>query len=322
MRRRSKGALLVAVALVYPCVAAAQSPSREPLAEALFRDGKTLMAEGHFAEACPKLAESVRLDPALGALLAVAFCHEKEGKTATAWSEFLTARSLAEKANEVERERLARLLRVTITVRPEMQSVEGFVVRQNGASLTKATWGVAGPVDPGEQVIEATAPGRRPWMIRFAVQEGDPTHAIEVPALEPNAPPLPALAVTARAPEVARVPESRAGRTWGYAIGGIGIASVAAGTYFGFRAIGKNDDAKALCSPTSCSSAEGIDRNSEARSSATISTIAIAGGLAAIGVGAILVLRSRASGPRHEAALRILPLAGPGGLGAGMRGAW
>ncbi len=286
------------------------------------------MADGHYAEACPKLAESERLDPALSALLALAFCHEKEGKTATAWSEFVTARGLAEKTNEVERERLARgyvealearLLRVTITVRQEMQSVEGFELRQNGAPLTKATWGVAAPVDPGEQVIEATAPGRRPWMLRFVVHEGDPTHAIEVPALELNAPaPQPAPV----APETARAPESHAGRNWGYALGGLGIASVAAGAFFGIRAIGKNDDAKALCAPTSCTSPDGLDRNSEARSSATISTIAITGGLAAIGVGTFLVLRSRSSGPKHEATLRVLPLAGPDGLGAGMRGVW
>lgn len=320
---------MVAASLAYPGVAAAQSPSREPLAETLFRDGKALMAEGHYAEACPKLAESERIDPALGALLALAFCHEKEGKTATAWAEFVTAQGRAEKANEVERERLAhsyvealeaRLLRVTITVRPDMQSVQGFELRQNGAPLTRATWGVAAPVDPGEQVVEATAPGRRPWMIRFVVHEGDPTHAIEVPSLEPNAPPLPALA--APAPDLARAPETHSGRTWGYAIGGLGIASVAVGAYFGVRAIGKNDDAKALCSPTNCTSAEGIARNSEARSSATISTIAIAGGLAAVGVGTFLVLRSRSSNPRHEVTLRVLPLAGPDGLGAGMRGAW
>jgi len=315
-------------------VAAAQTSSRGPLAETLFRDGKELMARGQYAEACPKLAESERLDPALGALLALAFCHEKQGRTATAWSEFVTARGVAQRTRELERERVAeshveelepKLVRVTIRVRPELQSMPGFELRQNGSLMTQPMWGTTTPVDPGEQVLEATAPGKQTWTTQFVVHDGDAPRAIEVPLLEPTkssssspllAPPLGS----------AHAPQSHAGRTLGYAIGGLGIASVAVGAYFGLRAIQKNDDAKAQCSPTNCASAEGLDLNSQARTSATVATVAIAAGLVAVGVGTFFVLRSPSSAGSHdEVALRLIPMipvAGSDVLGAGMRGSW
>jgi hypothetical protein len=274
------------------------------------------------------LAESQRIDPGLGVLLALAYCHDKEGKLATAWSEFVTARGLAARASDPEREQLARghiarlemkLVRLSIRVSPEMQRLPGFELRHNGALLAKATWGITTPVDLGEQVLEATAPGRQPWTTRFIAREGDAARTVEVPALAPTPG-----SVEDPAPTTAgATSESHAGRTWGYTVGGLGIASVAVGAVFGVRAIGKNDDATALCAPASCMSAEGIDLNKEARSSATISTVAISAGLVAVGVGAVLLLTSRSSEPRtREASIRLIPNAGPDGLGAGMRGAW
>src|SRR5580704_15970278 len=76
-------------------------------AQALFDDGKRLMQEGRYDDACPKLVESQRLDPGGGTLLAIALCHEAQGKLATAWGDFNIALSEARKDRRPDRETAA-----------------------------------------------------------------------------------------------------------------------------------------------------------------------------------------------------------------------
>ena len=67
--------------------ARAQSQTADQAAaEILFQEGIHLLDEKKFAEACPKLEESVRLERAPGALLNLAACYEGLGKTASAWA--------------------------------------------------------------------------------------------------------------------------------------------------------------------------------------------------------------------------------------------
>ena len=91
----------------------------------LFQQGRALMADGRIAEACQKLEESQRLDPAGGTILNLALCHEQEGRLARSWSEFKEAMVVAKRDGRRDRELEAanhvsalepRLSRLTIVV--------------------------------------------------------------------------------------------------------------------------------------------------------------------------------------------------------------
>ena len=115
--------------------AADPSPVDKATAQALFDDGKRLLKEKSYAEACPKLAESMRLDPALGTKLHLADCYEKNGQTASAWVLFREAAEQAKIANQLDRFKKAsdradalalRLcrLRIEVSVEAEVTGVE------------------------------------------------------------------------------------------------------------------------------------------------------------------------------------------------------
>ncbi|HKQ68557.1 MAG TPA: tetratricopeptide repeat protein, partial [Polyangiaceae bacterium] len=77
------------------------------LAQALFEQARALMSTGQYPEACAKLAESHRLDPASGTLLNLAVCHEKQGRTATAWAEYNDVLAISRKDGSAERQHIA-----------------------------------------------------------------------------------------------------------------------------------------------------------------------------------------------------------------------
>src|SRR6187402_592492 len=106
-------------------MALAADPQEQQLAQALFDEGRRLMDAKRYGDACPKLAESQRLDPGGGTLLNLAICHENEGRLATAWTEFNEALGVARREGRTDREqeatdhaqRLERLLpRLTVVV--------------------------------------------------------------------------------------------------------------------------------------------------------------------------------------------------------------
>src|SRR5678816_498104 len=69
---------------------------RDPAgAQALFDQARELTRQGRFAEACPKLQESNRLDPGIGTQFHLADCYEQSGRIASAWAAFLEVASQA-----------------------------------------------------------------------------------------------------------------------------------------------------------------------------------------------------------------------------------
>ncbi|XXX81083.1 hypothetical protein WMF30_20205 [Sorangium sp. So ce134] len=202
---RIAGAALALSLAVSPGVAFAQ-------AAALLDEGKALMKKGKLAEACPKIEESYRLSPRSATLLALATCHEKQGKVATAWSEYIDLSAAARKEGNKRLEADAkargarlelRLPRLTVNV-PRAAAVEGLEVTLDGAPVDSASWGQARPIDPGEHKVSASAPGRKKWEASVSIKRGE-RKAVAVPALtkDGSAAPEPAPAEEAPAKEAA-----------------------------------------------------------------------------------------------------------------------
>jgi len=131
----------------------------EATAEALFQAGKALMEQKKYAEACPKLEASYKLDPGVGTMLNLADCHEKEGKLARAWGEWGDARDQAKRENDKARMDLAtrrqkeldpKVPKLTVKV---TGPTEGLAVYRDDLQIESAMLGVPLPVDPGAHVI-------------------------------------------------------------------------------------------------------------------------------------------------------------------------
>lgn len=75
-------AIVAALAASARCPAETEPPA--VVAERLFREGREAVKRGDYAVACPKFAESQRLDPANGTLLNLALCEEGWGHAADA----------------------------------------------------------------------------------------------------------------------------------------------------------------------------------------------------------------------------------------------
>ncbi|HVR18104.1 MAG TPA: hypothetical protein VMS65_00360, partial [Polyangiaceae bacterium] len=60
-------------------------------AEEAFQRGRSLLAEGRYADACKAFEASQAADPASGTLLALAYCQELSGLLASAYANYRAA---------------------------------------------------------------------------------------------------------------------------------------------------------------------------------------------------------------------------------------
>ncbi len=290
----------------------AQTAPSLAVAESLFQEGKDLLQAKQFREACPKLEESQRLDPATGTLIALAVCHQALGKTATAWSEFVAAAEAAATEERADRVAFAKehadalapkLSQVKVEIAPATAALHGVDVVRDGAPLRAALWGTWLPLDPGWHTIVVSAPQHRSETLRFLVGEQRDAKVLQVPDLNPVLP-----LGEPRAERWRALDEGRPRRLAGYVVGAVGIAALGAGSYFGVRAIQHHDQALQRCTPARCTDPEAVHLNDDAKLSANVSNVGIGLGLVGIAVGVALVLTSpsRSAGPAAKATSSLL----------------
>jgi hypothetical protein len=286
------GTAIVSVVPVYAQEAAA--------AQALFDEGKRLMDAGKYAEACPKLMESQRLDPGGGTLMAIALCHEAEGKTATAWADFNLALAEARKDHRSDRENAAaehvkaleqKLTRLRII--PPMQKPHGLEIKRDGVLVGEPQWGTPLPIDPGEHAFEATAPGKTPWKESVDVRGegrivdvnvGTPEDAPKVDA------PAPAPAPAPPAPAHETASETGTQKLLAYIVGGAGVVATGIGLGFGLSASSKWSQAERACPRNACTDPAMQKQGMDAGSLADVSTVLVTAGAVAVVTGVVLWL--------------------------------
>ncbi len=316
--RRRAVALGLGCLLLAPAAAFADAPTAQDrtLAESLFRDAKKLVAAKRYAEACPMLAESQRLDPGGGTLLNLATCHVAAGLTATAWGELSEALATAKRDGRADRVKAAqadiaalepRLSRLTVVVAvaPSVPTEVDF----DGKPLPTVAWGRPFPVDPGPHALKAHAPGRAPFEASVLVLANADQKKIDVPLLAPAVAAVPVVAVAAPPPVALVTPppgpvtdapappvetDHTARRTAGYVTGAVGVVGLGVGTYLALHAIALRSDSNQGCTP-GCTAAA-VSQNNDAITSANLANVGFGVGIVGLGVGTYLVVTSFTKG--------------------------
>ncbi len=208
-----------AAALLVGAPGAARADTRDPVAaEALFEAGRKAVQKGDYASACPRFAESQRLDPAAGTLLNLADCEEHIGHLATAWESWQEAIALLpvdDNRRPTAKKRAAaieqRVPHLTIRLAPD--APRDARVRRDAVELGDASLGIPLPVDAGSHEVHVTAPGRQDFSTTVTLAEGEsrvvevrPGAAVEQQPPPPPPPPPPTVTSSAATAPVPRRP--------------------------------------------------------------------------------------------------------------------
>jgi len=221
----------------------------------------------------------------------------------------------------------------TIAIVPPVEPLlsEGFSILRDGVPVGEAQFGVQLPCDGGEHVIEISASGKKPWRTRIWLAPAGDRRTVSIPALDDTsgettaaAPTLHAAALTMSASTSLTAPSRRMAenaqprtqistaaersepprpgarlRLSSIALLTVGAATLGVGTFYGIRAMVKQEGSQSGCTGNMCGAQGKADRLA-ALSAGNKATIAfVAGGALAAAGGALLVLS------RHVPEMRI-----------------
>jgi len=283
--------IVLAIALVVPAgaprLARAQPATNAIAAEELFRQGRELIEQKRYAEACEKLEASQKLDSAVGTLFSLGECYEAQGRDASAWFAFRGAAALATargdhrrvgaqmKADALEPE----LAHVVIHVSDRRGDVR---VSIDGGPIAAAALDSPLPVDPGPHKVEAH--GLQSYEVTVQVSTNGVTKEVSIPSLVPAAPPS------------AWRPAPPWRRAVGLGLVGVGSGVAVVGGVLGLQAIVKARDVRAACGDGStCSDASAVHESGQGGTYADLSTVLVPVGLVAAAAGLVVVATTHGS---------------------------
>lgn len=315
----------VRVAIFLGLSTATGGAAADDVALDLFNRGLAHMLAGRQDAACPLIAQSYEREPLPGTLFTLAECEAQRGHLAAALryhDAYLTvfdALTPEKQAKQRGREKIAAAQRAalgprvpTLTVTLPEGAPAGTVVRCDGRTLGASSLGAPMPLDPGDHVVTAEAPGRPVIERRVTLAERD-RKVIALPVDPPRDP----------------------RRTAGFVAVGLGAAGLLASAITGGLALGEKATADARCADLPSGErgcdAPGKAAADRAQALARAGTVGFGAGAANLALGAVLLLvggsRSTAAPPRTaglpEYGLRLMVTTPEhGGATLAVEGAW
>jgi hypothetical protein len=285
---------------------------RPSKADELFSRGKERLAVNDYAAACPLLAESYQLDPATGSMLALAICHERQGKLGSALRDYqeVVTRSRAENRPDREQAAQAQILALhskvsTLTLLIAHKPPD-LAIRVNDLPLAKDELGRPLPMDGGFVVIEVEAKDRATWTKHVTLADSGDALTVTIPSLGEAPAALPVLPppVVHTAPASPK-PHKKA-RFSASEVAGITMMSasaIGAAVAIGYtvKALHKNSESEDKCAGDLCTPA-GREARLDARKAGDVATIAVIATTAVASAGLITFLVGRSK--RHNDARR------------------
>jgi hypothetical protein len=278
-------------------------------AEEVFQQGRTLLAEGKYAEACKAFEMSQKEDPASGTLLALAYCQELSGLLASAWANYRAAAELAQREGHSDRRDAAadqsrvlmdRVSVLTIVVPPTIAGEPGLKVTLDGAEVARSSFGTALPVNGGTYRVAATV-GQTSWTATVSVENERDKKTIVVELLPPReAAPAPQTQPNQREPTDRH--DSRTLEHVGLATALGGLAAIGVGLGFGIVANSKHhaSERDGHCDANGCDP-EGMELENDAIEAARVSTWCVIGGSVVAVGGAVLYFSAKSSSSKSQA---------------------
>jgi PEGA domain len=309
--------LVASIASTNALARAEDAPDPRKRAAAWSEQGLKRFEAGKWSEADEAFREAEALFHAPTLVLYRAHCQKRLGKTAAALAlyrsvageqlpadaptPFLTAQAVAREEIEGLRRHVAV---VRVTAAGELPA--GAAITVDGVAVGAAPQAIE--VDPGDHVVEATAPGAAPFRSSVSLKEGAAADvAIALPV-------IPAPPASAADPPPAPLPAPRTGSIIpALAAFSVGVVGAGVGTVTGVASLQQASAIRARCSPGGLCASEDQPKAASAGRLADASTAAfvIAGAASAAGV-ALLIVRPRLGEPSGASAAVDV---GPGWLG-------
>ena len=278
----------------------AQSEAELQQAREEFREALALQSAGDCAGALPLLRRVARIKLTPHVRFNIALCEERVGKLVAAFGNYRLALEDAEAASLPEVADPARAALKALEERvPRVTIVRGSGAEQasiilDGTPLGDAAIGRELQRDPGPHKVIAKINRRVVFEEEFRLEEHG-RKTVEVTAPPSNE----GVEVdTPTAPRAAAGESSSAQRTVGFIVGGVGIASLAAGGVFIVLRQQSVDELESQCDDLRCppSAEEHVDRG---RLYTGLAEAAVLVGVAGVTTGLVLVLSSGSSGQRE-----------------------